>query len=154
MRTRLLSIALVASVIFAACSPKTATTTSASSSDQGVRLENIGEILSTYDLNGDDKAKSAIDSSPDLSASDKTNVYANSTEKSWPTGLANLTNRYNNSGTIKNYKATQVASFPNSKRGTLYVIRVASADNGHMTGDFALTEDIYLVMTAKGFARK
>jgi len=124
------------------------------SSLKKVTITNPGELFSTYDLGGDLEAVAAIDALTGYTAEQKEEVYKYSNEEEWPEGMKSLDSRTTNREQIKKYKAYLLTSFPNDSRGTLYILKIPQADNSSVKGSMALSHDIYIVMTEKGFVMK
>lgn len=119
-----------------------------------VTIVNVGELMSTYKLQQDTAAVNAINKIAGLSSTDKENIYKYSNEANWPAGINSLVKRAQNAETIKTYRAFKLASFAHASKGTMYILKIPMTENAGMTGDFALSNDIYFVMSAGGFQLK
>lgn len=150
MKSKLLAFSAI--LLFVAC--KTQKTATASSDAQEVTIVNVGELMSTYNLKEDAAAVLAINAIPSLSSEQRESIYTYSMEANWPIGINTLANRAKNTTTIKTYKANKLTSFDHPTKGKLYILRVPKDQNTSMTGDFALSTDIYFVMTEKVFTYK
>ena len=150
---RYLLLSVVALLMFS-CHGHKETTSSDNASLKEIRFVNSGDILSTYDLAGDDNAVKAIRKATGGDEAKMKEVYKYANEDSWPEGMDNFEERLANKPTIMAFKAYLFCSFPHKDRGTLNVLKIPASENKKQPKGFELTHDIYFVILSSGFEVK